>query len=91
MSVKGVAGFSDTAGLIPAWRADEIVDTTSAHASTCTVNISAPASANASQNLDGSLTIMWTSIGRPVAARTDSNTGTPMVMLGTNCPSITSK
>ena len=34
---------------------------------------------------------MWTSIGRLVAARTDSNTGTPIVMLGTNCPSITSK
>ncbi len=63
----------------------------SAQASTCTVNIVPPAFANAVANRAGSSTIMWTSIGSFVSGRSDSNTGRPIEIFGTNRPSITSK
>ena len=51
---------------------------------------SAPASANASTYRSGSTIIRCTSSGRRVASRTAFTTSGPMVMLGTNRPSMTS-
>ena len=59
-------------------------------ASRWTESRSAPALAKASTYRPGFSTIRWTSRNRSVCLRMDSTTGTPMVMLGTNMPSITS-
>ena len=58
--------------------------------STWTVTRSAPASQNCSTYRTGSTIIRWTSSGIWVTLRMDATTGMPMVMLGTNNPSITS-
>ena len=58
--------------------------------STWTVTRSAPASQNCSTYRTGSTIIRCTSSGSAVVGRRDLTTGMPMVMLGTNMPSITS-
>src|SRR5882724_9439650 len=60
------------------------------HASTCTVSMSAPRSANSARNFSGSTIIRCRSSGSRVRLRIASRTGKPMVMFGTKRPSITS-
>ena len=59
-------------------------------ASRWTESRSAPALAKASTYRPGFSTIRWASRKRSVCFRMEATTGTPMVMLGTNMPSITS-
>ena len=58
--------------------------------STCTVTMSAPASQKASTYRTGRTIMRCTSSGSFVTGRMHRTTGMPMVMLGTNTPSITS-
>ena len=88
----GVLGLMTTPGRLP-WarissRAFPVFSSVSA--STWTVTMSAPAWQKASTYRTGRSIIRWTSRGRAVVGRMDLTTGMPMVMLGTNSPSITS-
>ena len=90
MADTGVSGLSVIPALTPEALIFSIVATTSEHASTWTVIISAPALTNSSMYLIGSLIIRCTSNTLPVTFLIDLITGIPKDMLGTNNPSITS-
>ncbi len=86
----GVAGFTDTPAFTPSafialtsWRR-------SGHTSAWTVMIAAPALANCSSWRSGLSIIRWTSRGISVHGRMAATTTDPMVIGGTNWPSITS-
>src|SRR5918996_898203 len=55
-----------------------------------TRNESEPASVNSSKKKSGTEIIRWISNGKRVTRRSDATIGTPIEMLGTKCPSMTS-
>jgi hypothetical protein len=87
---RGVDGFRATDGRAPAARMAWIVRCRWGETSACTEIRSAPAFAKASTYRSGSTIMRWASMGSRVTLRTASTTSGPMVMLGTNRPSMTS-
>mmetsp|Transcript_52358 Transcript_52358/g.128501 ORF Transcript_52358/g.128501 Transcript_52358/m.128501 type:complete len:222 (-) Transcript_52358:140-805(-) len=92
MAESGVAGLSTTPALHPSSlimltvRCRWMVDSPSQ----CTEIMSAPALTKSGMRSSGSTIIRWTSSGLSVTGRSASTTSGPIVMLGTNRPSMTS-
>ena len=90
MAESGVAGFNATPASMPFSFIASIVLSRCLHASAWTVMMSAPAAAKSSMYLTGSSIIRCTSNMRSVHFLIVFMTGSPIDMLGTKLPSITS-
>ncbi len=87
---SGESGLTATAAFFPSARMRATVFGRSGTASTWTLMRSAPARAKSSRKRSGSTIIRWRSSGICVHLRIAFTTAGPMVMLGTNWPSMTS-